>query len=224
MSFWPLPTTLVEGLVAASRRGPLVELGCGEGRFARRLRELGLETIGLDRRRPGPEGGVDFVNGDLMHPPFARESVAGFILANALRHVPVPAWPQVGSELHDAARPGGLAVVLEDDPVPRSRPEENYRKAVMLLAAMSPERGGPVSAQTCLDAWRERWGPPRWQGLQTNEEPVHDPLAPLRWLQARTEGRRQKAALARLRAQVEQHGMQYGRYWCCIFAKEAAGR
>ncbi|HEX9641432.1 MAG TPA: methyltransferase domain-containing protein, partial [Candidatus Krumholzibacteria bacterium] len=51
MSFWPLAKSLTDLLVASRALGPLVELGCGRGEFARRLEALGLPIVLLDRDR-----------------------------------------------------------------------------------------------------------------------------------------------------------------------------
>lgn len=222
MSFWPLPTNLAESLLAAARRGPLVELGSGGGGFARRLRAMGVDPLCIDLRPPAIGDRHRFVTADLRQLPLAAGSAEGLVLANTLRHLNRSEWPDVAAEVYAATRPGGIAVVLEDDPVARSRAEENYRDAWRLLAAMTPDRGTVATREECLRSWRPRWGDAVSEGDAQNEETVNDPLAPVLWLQSRTPRGPRAREVADLAASVRRWGMEYGRFWFCVFSKGPA--
>jgi SAM-dependent methyltransferase len=219
MSFWPLPKSLVEALAASRRRGPVVELGSGEGRFTRRLASLGLDAIGLDLRRPpGPTG--PFVNADLDLLPFANGSVGAFVLADVLRHRPSATWPALARSLHEATAPGGVTVILEDHPRADDRAQENYRRTLGLLARVDASRGDVLSPRCMDDFGGPPWPPPVLAGEALNTEAVDDPATPLRWLRARAGQGVVARELQALDTAVRRWGMAYGRYWFCVLSKE----
>jgi len=92
-----------------------VELGAGEGRFARRLAELGLRPVLLDHRRVASST-CPRVCADLGALPLRETSTGLFVLANSLRHLRPGAWASIGTGLWQALAPGGAVVVLEDEP------------------------------------------------------------------------------------------------------------
>ncbi len=219
MSFWPFPTNLLAELRAAQSRGPLVELGCGRGDLLARLRQAGLDPWGLeiaaegDRRRP-------WIRADAARLPFADGSIGGFVLADVLRHLPVPVRGAVADETLRALVPQGRVILLEDSPVAHDEAEALYRETMRLLAAADPSRGTVRSLDEWSEPWRMRCGPARSQGRAANDERVRRPTAPLDWIMVR---RPDLAEAAReLRARVEMVGMAYGDYQWCVFTAEDA--
>jgi SAM-dependent methyltransferase len=89
--------------------GPIVDLGCGPGRY---LRELGDSAVGLDataamvtlaRRRGRP-----LVRADLAALPLATGSVAGAFARHSYLHLPKQRLPAALGDLRRALREGGL--------------------------------------------------------------------------------------------------------------------
>jgi len=121
--------------------GPLLDLGCGEGRAARVLQSLGVITappLGLDMNardledaaRVGAHRGL--VQGDAHRLPFADASLAGVVANGVVCCIPAGAPPAV-AEVERVLRPGGvfaLTVATDrfDDVLPLGR----------LLARFSP--------------------------------------------------------------------------------------
>ena len=89
---------------------PLVDVGCGTGRFAATLRVPGGIVVALDRELGGPPGGdAAGVRGDAERLPFADRSVGTILARDVLEHlddgVALADW-------HRVLRPGGLLLLL----------------------------------------------------------------------------------------------------------------
>jgi SAM-dependent methyltransferase len=91
-------------------RGKLfLDAGCGNGQFSECLTELGATVIGLDystsvfraeRNRRSPN--VGFIQGDLQHPPFDRDTFDLIVANGVLHHT-----PSMFIEVAKLAKPGG---------------------------------------------------------------------------------------------------------------------
>lgn len=220
MSFWPLPTSLIECFRAAARRGPVVELGAGAGGFARRLRSLGLEALLLDLH---PSGGFSFpsVCGDLLKLPLREESAGLLILANSLRHVRMRDRRKLAPEVEGALAAGGAVAILEDAPEAANPRESNYREALALLARFDPGRSGALAPETARALFEPEFGAPAQEGRRGNEERVENPLAPLHWMRARPRLPFAVQELEDLEASVRRWGMAYGDFWYQVYVKGA---
>ena len=93
----------------------IVDFGCGPGRFLDVVRRKGGRAVGIDlsaavdaaRRNFADDAGVLVVQGDLVRPPFRRESFDGGFTIGVLHHTPDP---HAGlSAMAAALRPGGWA-------------------------------------------------------------------------------------------------------------------
>jgi len=214
MSFWPFPNNLAELLQAAAVRGPLVEIGAGEGPLARRLREIGVPTIELDLAPVPRRPGVAQLRADAAALPWTALR-GGVVLGNCVRHWPGPRRIAAVREIWRSLDRGAIAAVFEDDPAAGDEAEDNYREALRLLADADPSRGVALGLEEFAASVRPIWGEPEAVIHARNAENVADPMAPLRWLRARGTGPR----LERLESAVARHGMAYGAYWSAIWRR-----
>jgi SAM-dependent methyltransferase len=92
--------------------GPVVDLGCGAGRY---LGELGAPVVGLDataamlalaRRSEAP-----LVRADLVRLPFADGSLAGAFARHSYLHLPKTELPTALRDLRRVLRAGGVVVL-----------------------------------------------------------------------------------------------------------------
>lgn len=125
----PTPELLAFREGFASRvRGPVADLGCGPGRDLARMRESGLDVLGIDlsagmlalARTRGP-----VVLGDLRRPPLRPGSLGGIWSSASLLHVPRQDVPAALGTWHTLLSPDGvlgLSTALGDaegwEPVP----------------------------------------------------------------------------------------------------------
>jgi ubiquinone/menaquinone biosynthesis C-methylase UbiE len=105
---------LVNELVRLSGLAPparVIDLGCGSGTFTRLLQRAGYDCIGLDisgklvevgrRRHPG----LELLQGDIEHLPFADASFDGVLLSGVVHHFPDPS--RCAAEVFRILRPQG---------------------------------------------------------------------------------------------------------------------
>jgi 2-polyprenyl-6-hydroxyphenyl methylase/3-demethylubiquinone-9 3-methyltransferase len=93
---------------------PLVlDLGCGKGRFARRLTDRGLRVVGIDLSRAmlREAGGIPRVLGSGRQLPFADRTFDAVLAVETLQHVRNVAVTV--SEARRVLRPGGRLVVVD---------------------------------------------------------------------------------------------------------------
>lgn len=97
--------------------GPVVDVGCGPGHVMAHLRELGLDTVGVDlspsmieiacREYPG----LPFQVGSMTDLALADCSVGGVLAFWSIIHVPDDDVPAVLAHFHRVLRPGGVALL-----------------------------------------------------------------------------------------------------------------
>ena len=214
MSFWPLSTSLVDALRDAARSGPLIELGVGDGAFAARLAELGIEVIGIDRR---VEASACDIAADLRQLPLRRGSIGGFVAANTLRHLSENDLLQLAHETASCARAKASFTVLEDDPLAVDPANANYHECLRLLALSDRGRGDLLERLPCEAALLAAWPRLLAAGKARNAESVQDARLPLQWLQAHLpQGAELHSRLASLSERVAVEGMSYGNYWYLV--------
>lgn len=72
--------TLLMRMMRPVRNAPLLDVGCGTGYFSRRFSAVGLRVTGLDPNEAmlafakGQNGGVDYLQGDVLALPFANRA------------------------------------------------------------------------------------------------------------------------------------------------------
>ena len=93
--------------------GPVADVGCGPGRITAHLRELGVDTFGIDlspamievARRDHP--GLRFEVGSMTDLDLADASMAGLVAWYSLIHVPDDEIGSVFTHFRRVLRPGG---------------------------------------------------------------------------------------------------------------------
>ena len=134
-----------------------LDVGCGEGLLARRLRQRVRHVVGIDRHQPtltlartqSPKD-ITYVLGDVMTHPFEPETFDFVASVASLHHMDTgPALERMGSLL----RPGGILVVIG---LARSRP----RDLPFDLAGHLANRYLKVSRNEWEDAAPRVWPPP----------------------------------------------------------------
>jgi SAM-dependent methyltransferase len=221
MSFFPLPTTLLEDL-ARFRGEPIVELGCGDGRLSAVLVAAGASLWRVDRRPPWAGSTADLV-ADARRLPFPAGRISLLICANLLRQLwPPRAGSPVPEEWRHCLRPGGVLFLLEDEPTASTPAAHNYRELQAFLARVAPQIRRPLlprrrflkrlRAEGELDDWRH--------GQARNDYPA-DAGEVASWLRSSAEaggtgsgrsepGRHEGIQLAEA---LERGGLGYGDYW-----------
>lgn len=104
----------VIGWLPASWRGRLLDVGCGNGEFLARMRELGWDVVGFepDRRAAAVArkvAGVSVFSGDLNDPGLSTASFDVVTMNNVIEHLaePLPALTRI----RDLLKSGGHLVV-----------------------------------------------------------------------------------------------------------------
>ncbi len=111
---------LVETFVRLSGLAPgarVADLGCGSGAFTHLLERAGYDCIGLDisaklvelGRRKYP--GIEFLEGDIEHLPFANASLDGILLSGVVHHLPDAS--RCAAEVFRVLRPRGRFVAFD---------------------------------------------------------------------------------------------------------------
>ncbi|GAB3682034.1 class I SAM-dependent methyltransferase [Saccharopolyspora tripterygii] len=108
---------LFADLIRASGGGPVADVGCGPGRTSTFLRELGVDSVGIDlspamieiARREHPGG--RFEVGSMTRLEFDDTSLAGVLAWWSLIHIPDETVPDVLAEFHRVLRPDGVLAI-----------------------------------------------------------------------------------------------------------------
>lgn len=119
----------------------VLDLGCGKGRFGRRLAAEGAAAVGLDlsERMLAEAAGVARVRGSARRLPLADGAFDAVIAVEVFEHV--PALGAVLAESRRVLRPGGILAVID--------------KNAGALSAQRPWL--PALAVKALDERRGRW-------------------------------------------------------------------
>lgn len=110
---------LVPQIVKLMRPGIIVDIGCGTGRVAERLVNLGRKVIAVDHSIGMLQKTVTKINSDLLVPlyadarelPLQSASCDGVVCSGVLHHI--QDWQQVLDEIARVLRPGGRLVIRE---------------------------------------------------------------------------------------------------------------
>jgi SAM-dependent methyltransferase len=108
---------LFAGLVHTTGGGPVVDVGCGPGRITAYLRELGVDTFGIDlspamievARRDHP--GLRFEVGSMTDLDLADASMAGLVAWYSLIHIPDDEIGSVFTHFRRVLRHGGPLLI-----------------------------------------------------------------------------------------------------------------
>ena len=108
----PRHLTTVKELLPFTPGDEVLELGCGRGHLAKRMKELGLLVTGVDANTKAPEVAVT----DNLHSmrvealAFPDASFDGIVSFHMIEHV--PELEQALVEMHRVLRPGGHALLV----------------------------------------------------------------------------------------------------------------
>jgi SAM-dependent methyltransferase len=104
--------------VGAWARGARVaDLGCGSGAFTDELSKVGYSAVGIDISPKLIEvghtkyPGLELIEGDVEHLPFATGSLDGVLLSGLVHHFPDPS--RCAAEVYRVLRPGGSFVAFD---------------------------------------------------------------------------------------------------------------
>jgi SAM-dependent methyltransferase len=109
-------TPLILDLVGPPAGGPLLDLGCGEGRVMRSLARAGWSTVGADLDMSLLAGSkADVFRADVSRLSMVRDSVfRGVVISLVLEHLPSHA--PVLAECRRVVAPGGFLVLVVNHP------------------------------------------------------------------------------------------------------------
>jgi len=93
----------------------VLDLGCGKGRFAARLRGLGAEVVGLDRSAAMLAGGrgPGRVLGSACRLPFATAAFDGILAVEVFQHLPPSSLKTALDEAARVVAPGGTLAIVD---------------------------------------------------------------------------------------------------------------
>jgi ubiquinone/menaquinone biosynthesis C-methylase UbiE len=107
-------------LAIVERLSPLygrvvLDVGCGKGRFARRLTERGAHVVGLDASSGmlAEAGGLARVRATARRLPFRRASFDGAMAVEVFEHLAPESLDHVFAEVLRVLKPGGTFVVID---------------------------------------------------------------------------------------------------------------
>ncbi|MGB2571933.1 class I SAM-dependent DNA methyltransferase [Micromonospora citrea] len=170
----PLERALLAAFAETVRTGggPVLEVGCGNGRITRHLSDLGLDVRGLDlspgmiaeARRLHPD--LRFTVGSMLDLDQPDGTLAGLVAWYSVIHLPDDRLPEAFAGFHRVLAPGGhvlLAFQVGDEPVHRTDAWGRqvdlvfHRRRPERVAALLEAAGLEVRARLCRE-------PEQWQG------------------------------------------------------------
>jgi SAM-dependent methyltransferase len=136
---------------------PVLDLGCGEGRFTFPARQMGIATIALDLSAtmlasiPEPR-----VQGDARRLPFPGNTFGGIVALYMLYHLLDPS--EAVAEIHRVLRPGGLFVACA--PSRYNDPELSVVLGPQPPMTFDAENGPEIVARSFKIVQVDRWDTP----------------------------------------------------------------
>jgi SAM-dependent methyltransferase len=93
----------------------ILDLGCGKGRFASRLRECGASVVGLDLSAAmlASARGLDRVRGSVRRLPIAEGTFDAIVALEVFEHLPVTAVGAVLDEVRRVLKPEGRLAIVD---------------------------------------------------------------------------------------------------------------
>jgi SAM-dependent methyltransferase len=112
-----------DGWLVSGRKPAAVDIGCGIGAMHPYVRDLFTSIDGCDisvesverARRENPDGRYSAYSGDRL--PYADHCFDFAMTVCVVHHVPPPQWPTFFTEIRRILRPGGLACIIEHNPL-----------------------------------------------------------------------------------------------------------
>jgi SAM-dependent methyltransferase len=138
----------------------LLDLGCGKGRFAARLRDEGADVVGLDVARAmlAEAAGLPRVLGSARRLPFGDSCFDGVLAIEVFQHVPPRGLVPALAEIRRVLRPGGRLAILDRNAVALDGRRPWLPRS--LVKRIDESRG--LWMYRPDDPIRERWFRPGW--------------------------------------------------------------
>ena len=105
--------TAIEHILGQVRGLAILDLGCGKGRFSRRLEEQGARVVGLDVSREMLKQGAKFdrIQASSARLPLAAQSIDAVIAVEVFQHV--HSIDSTLREIHRVLKPKGRIVIVD---------------------------------------------------------------------------------------------------------------